>query len=474
MNLFARGEPKSPHRMCAWKVAAIAAGGALFASAALGSPSIYPTGVTRYDPAKAYSSYVLFSGGTDGKTHLIDMDGNEVHRWDHEGIPAAMIDPKLIGGQRGTVGLQLTALKAGEPGARPGPPMFNNKTFGIVDWNDKVVWEWGDKAPGGYARQHHDWERLPNGHMLMLTDRTTKLEGFGDREMLDDVVFEADKKGNVVWQWRASDHMDEFGLTPEELDLVHKTKNPDFLHFNDMQALGPNHWAAKDKRFAPENIIMCSREANFTIIISKKTGKVVWRIGPDYTVPEGLKPEERAKVIDQISGQHDAHMIAKGLPGAGNILIFDNQGAAGYPPVITRAASRILEIDPVKKEIVWQYTGMKSGNTPFYSFNISSAERLPNGNTLIDEGQAGRFFQVTPQGEIVWEYVSPFKSIPSPQDASPLRQIQGAPPPAPGPVIWVYRAQPVPYDWAPKGTPHTENPVAAPDLATFRVPSASE
>jgi hypothetical protein len=102
---------------------------------------------------------------------------------------------------------------------------------------------------------------------------------------------------------------------------------------------------------------------------------------------------------------------------------------------------------------------MKSGNAPFYSFNISSARRLPNGNTLIDEGQAGRFFQVTPEGEIVWEYVSPFKAV-----------MQGPPGTPPRETIWVYRAQPVPYDWAPKGTPHTESPVAAPDLASFHVP----
>jgi len=36
------------------------------------------------------------------------------------------------------------------------------------------------------------------------------------------------------------------------------------------------------------------------------------------------------------------------------------------------------------------------------------AQRLPNGNTLITESSFGRFFEVTKQGEIVWEYVNPF------------------------------------------------------------------
>jgi hypothetical protein len=60
-------------------------------------PSIVPTGTTIYDPQKAYNSYVLFSGG-DEKTHLIDLDGNEVHRWNHDGFPSVLIDPQLVGG----------------------------------------------------------------------------------------------------------------------------------------------------------------------------------------------------------------------------------------------------------------------------------------------------------------------------------------------------------------------------------------
>jgi len=65
-------------------------------------PSVYPTGVTRYDPGKAYNVFVLFSG-SDDKTHLIDMDGNEVHRWDHRGFPSGVLDPALVSGARGHV-----------------------------------------------------------------------------------------------------------------------------------------------------------------------------------------------------------------------------------------------------------------------------------------------------------------------------------------------------------------------------------
>ena len=73
----------------------------LAATANLGAaPSVYPTGVTRYDTATAYNGYVIFSG-QDKKTHLIDMNGNEVHRWDAEGFPPVLLDPALTGGKRG-------------------------------------------------------------------------------------------------------------------------------------------------------------------------------------------------------------------------------------------------------------------------------------------------------------------------------------------------------------------------------------
>jgi hypothetical protein len=44
----------------------------------------------------------------------------------------------------------------------------------------------------------------------------------------------------------------------------------------------------------------------------------------------------------------------------------------------------------------------------FFTPRMGNAQRLPNGNTLINEACFGRFFEVTPQGETVWEYVNPY------------------------------------------------------------------
>jgi hypothetical protein len=84
-------------------------------------------------------------------------------------------------------------------------------------------------------------------------------------------------------------------------------------------------------------------------------------------------------------------------------LLFDN---GPHRLDETLPFSRVLEIDPASKEIVWKFQEQRTYN--FFSARISNAQRLPNGNTLINEGLFGRFFEVTSEGEVVWEYVNPY------------------------------------------------------------------
>jgi hypothetical protein len=433
-------------------------------------PSVYPTGVTRYDPARAYNCYILFgeAGGGSAQARLIDMDGNEVHTWDRAGFPTKMIDPAQIGGQKGVVGVQISSMKSNGIGIIPGlPDVYQNKEVGLVDWDSHVLWKGGASAPSGGLRQHHDWARLPDGNVLVLGSWPHVLPAFGKRTMYDDVIYELDKDGKIVWTWIMSDHLNELGFSAYQLGLIHKTPGQDYFHVNDMEPLGPNHWFnSGDARFAPGNIMISSRNANFTVIIERKTGKIVWRIGPNYPGRNLLlKADVTPEPVNQISGQHDPHMIPEGLPGAGDILVFDNQGEAGYPPAALDplGGTRVLEINPATKQIVWEYTARSSQQPEwaFYSPIVGSAQRLPNGNTLIDEGTDGRVFQVTPGGDIVWEYVSPYLSrVPTP--ALPGRpNIVGN---------LTYRVVAVPYGWVPANTPHEEKPVSAPNLATYHVP----
>ena len=237
--------------------------------------------------------------------------------------------------------------------------------------------------------------------------------------------------------------------------------------------LGDNPWYEKgDKRFHPDNIIFGSRESCVMGIIDHRTGRLVWRLGPDFSENEALQK------MGWIIGQHHVHMIPKGLPGEGNILLFDNGGAAGYAAptpfnptgnkAIHRDYSRVLEINPVTLEVVWQYSAAEAGYFAplepfrFYSKLISSAQRLPNGNTLITEGVDGRILEVTPEHELVWEFTNPVFN--GEGDGSAFQ------PPL---MNMVYRAYRVPYEWIPQLTPPGQLPAIAPvQNSRFRVPGS--
>ncbi len=151
--------------------------------------------------------------------------------------------------------------------------------------------------------------------------------------------------------------------------------------------------------------------------------------------------------------------------------MFDNGGWAGYglPDRMSkdgsktdkRDYSRVIEIDPTTLKVVWEYTGHMMGgegmmnmvsNTKFYSQLVSSAQRLPNGNTLITEGCCCRIFEVTADKEVVWEYYAPFDF------SNPF----------------IYRAYRYPYSYVPQLPVPEETPVVQLKNKTFRVPGAAE
>ncbi len=366
-----------------------------------------------------------------------------------------------------------------------------------IDWDGNVVWKFDRNEyiedpgiPGRWmARSHHDYQRegsttgyyapgmepkTDSGNTLVLAHRNARNPKISDKQLLDDVILEVDWDGDIVWEWHCNEHFDEMGFREGPKNTLARDPNyrqtqpegmGDWMHINSMSVLGPNKWYdAGDERFHPDNIIVDGREANIIFIISKATGKIVWKLGPDYD----NSPE--AKAIGWIIGQHHAHMIPHTLPGGGNILVFDNGGWGGYDvpnpgaPTGVKAAlrdySRVLEIDPVAMKIVWQYTPSEAGflapmdSNRFYSPFISGMQRLPNGNTLITEGSDGRVFEVTPDHKIVWEFISPYKGTFVPMNMT-------------------YRAYRVPYEWVPQAAKPAETPIRPLDVATFRVPGAA-
>jgi hypothetical protein len=314
---------------------------------------------------------------------------------------------------------------------------------------------------------------------LILVHENVRNEKISDKPLLDDRIVEVDWRGEIVWQWRPHEHFDELGFDADAKQALARDPNlralsptpaadsvGDWLHINSLSVLGPNrHYAAGDARFHPDNLIWDAREANIIAIVDKHSGNIVWKLGPRY---DGSDVERK---LGWIIGQHHAHLIPQGLPGAGNLLVFDNGGWAGYGApnpgapnglkTAQRDYSRVLEIDPVSLEIVWQYTPHEAGfvvpldAARFYSPFISSAQRLPNGNTLITEGSDGRIFEVTRDHQVVWEFISPYWR------KAPLH------------LNMVYRAYRAPYEWVPQLERPKERSIARLDVTTFRVPGAA-
>ena len=449
----------------------------------MGHPTIYPTGVTVYNPEKCWNGFTIFQALELGAV-LMNMNGhvNKVWKGVH-GFPNKNFPGGYLMTSRGS--------RDGRYGVQDGLDLVQ------IDWDGNVVWKFDRNEyiedpgiPGRWmARSHHDYQRVgsttgyyapgmepktDSGNTLVLAHRNARNPKISDKQLLDDVILEVDWDGDIVWEWHCNEHFDEMGFREGPKNTLARNPNyrptqpegmGDWMHINSMSVLGPNKWYdAGDERFHPDNIIVDGREANIIFIISKATGKITWKLGPDYD----NSPE--AKAIGWIIGQHHAHMIPHTLPGGGNILVFDNGGWGGYDvpnpgaPTGVKAAlrdySRVLEIDPVAMKIVWQYTPTEAGflapmdSNRFYSPFISGMQRLPNGNTLITEGSDGRVFEVTPDHKIVWEFVSPYKGKFVPMNMT-------------------YRAYRVPYEWVPQVAKPVETAIEPLDVSTFRVPGAA-
>jgi hypothetical protein len=183
--------------------------------------------------------------------------------------------------------------------------------------------------------------------------------------MYADYLAELTPAGQTVWEWRSWEHLDPVADGIAEVQAIRTL------------------WAMGNSVLElPNGDILASYRPISTVIrIDRKTGEIVWKLGPPT-----------------LAGQHAPTPLENG-----NILIFDNGVHRLDDPL---PFSRVIEINPATNEIGWTYQDRPVSN--FFSPRMGNAQRLPNGNTLINEASFGRFFEVTGDGEIVWEYVNPF------------------------------------------------------------------
>ena len=333
-------------------------------------------GLRAYEPERTSPGFTLFAPHfvQNRTVYLIDLQGTVVHTWDMPYPP----------GLSGYLTERSTFFYNGRTSEDNFLARFPFKG-GVVleaDWNGKVLWE------VRHSDHHHHGILLRNGNVLLhcmgqVPDEIARRVKGGMEEsnmqsgqyapqrktdagkMYSDYLAEVTPAGQTVWEWRTWDHLDPVA------DGIAEVQAPRTL------------WAQGNSvQELPDGDILASYRPTATVIrISRQTGKILWKLGPPT-----------------VSGQHAPTLLANG-----NILIFDN-GAHRLDDSVPY--SRVIEINPGANEIVWKYQDKPTWN--FFSPRMGCAQRLPNGNTLITESSFGRFFEVTEEGEIVWEYVSPF------------------------------------------------------------------
>ncbi len=365
-------------------------------------------GVTRYDRERAWNGYTLFTQTCEdpglgerfwGRPYLIDMEGNIVHEW-RIGTAVQLVklqpDGTLLAMTRDRSSIDKAGLY------RFGP-------------DSTVLWYY-------HCRIDHDYYPLPNGNIMIHTITDNMAPAMGNELRRHPYFLEITADRELVWEWKGEAHLQEltdlgvlalpidwesrcskevelratydpvgFGGSKEDkarkAQSLARTFAFDWAHNNTCQVIEANEAGRRDERFRPGNIIFSYRTLDIIGVIDRDSGMIVWAWGPGA-----------------LDGQHKPHM----LPG-GTILIFDNGTRRGW--------SRVIELNPLTGEIVWEYTG--SPRESFFSPFISGAQRLPNDNTFICEGGpghdtfggTGRLFEVTPEGEIVWELRTPYRGI---------------------------------------------------------------
>lgn len=319
-----------------------------------------PLGLVYRDKEKSFPGYTLFSPVRGRHADLVDADGQIVHQWRHpEGIQHVKWLPNG--------NLLVHALP---PDDAEGAENIGGSAAALfeLDKDSNVVWEYRD------VYLHHDYQRLDNGNTLIIrwdklpADVASRVQGGWTADsdsdwMWGDVVREITPAGAVVREWRSWEH----------LSTDHHVKCPlesrkEWTHMNSLELMPDGNW------------LVSFRLTSTLAIVDGVTGDLRWRWG-----------------ADKLSHQHHATLVDDN-----RILVFDNGCHRKEMP----SFSQVVEVDRTTNKIVWSWASPTI--LDMFSFMVSGCERLPNGNTLITEGAKGHLIEVTHEGEVVWEYVSPW------------------------------------------------------------------
>jgi hypothetical protein len=326
-------------------------------------------GVSIYDPKKSFEGLNLYVSGHAPSAILMDMEGNRLHTW-HYPFEKAWDDyPGKLNEDHKSFWRRVHLYENGDLLA-----IFEGLGMIKLDRNSNLLWTSG-------FMQHHDLDVHENGDIYVLTRMGAVIPRINKRKFV--VEDSISIMGSDGWMKRRFSLIEALERFPEVTLYWNraKQKKGDIFHTNSLQILDGSV-ADKNPAFAKGNLLVSMRSLNAIFVVDPNTEQVVWAYSADFEEP------------------HDPQVLANG-----NLLLFDNMG--GSPK---RGRSRMLEYRLPSMNLVWTYEG-----TPwdrFFSKGCGMAQRLPNQNTLITETDTGRAFEVTPEGEIVWQFFNPDRTGP--------------------------------------------------------------
>jgi len=253
-----------------------------------------------------------------------------------------------------------------------------------LDWNSNIIWT-------NKMRYHHDLAIDETNNIFVLARRDKLFFKLGiplpilndyiaiikpDGEVKKEISFYKILAKKIPFQKILEIY--HWSLIPRNIKEVIKLKvfangsSADIFHVNTIELINKNI----NSVFRKGNLLFCSNKLNLIGIIDLSTESLTWSWGEDY-----------------LDRPHHPTLLRNG-----NLLIFDNG-------TYKRKYTRIIELDPLTKTIVWKYEA--SPPNSFFSSWGGANQRLSNGNTLITDSANGRVFEITPDGKIVWEFYNP-------------------------------------------------------------------
>ncbi len=329
------------------------------------------SGLSLYNPCAWGRKFRKAAGGDVlREARIINNEGDVLHAWSTDFVPDA---------KRGWAMVKMDATgNLYAVNARSG--------FVKVDWNSNTVW-------GVKKAFHHDFSIADDGRVWALTEHGRHVTFDGQSfDLLDNGIAVLGPNGEVeeeFWLFDALQDMPELRAHIQKSlrrkaatgGLAHDEDEDEFDEEDGRVLFGRDLFHANTLNFATKSIegvwnegdiITSVREMNMVVVLDRATHKPKWHWGPG-----------------QLQKQHDPEQLDNG-----NLLIFDNGRRRHW--------SRVVELDPSSSQVVWEYK-----EKGFFSNIRGLSQRLDNGGTLIVSSQRGRAFEVTPEGEIVWEYWSP-------------------------------------------------------------------